>query len=182
MKPEANSAMLRQSVMSPPILYISTGVQLHANKPAMASQISQARARSRKGARGTRMLASSRACSGASAVTDIPTPVAGKRGPNAAVRAQSLRFPARPFSLQSGDALAELVEFLLQLGELGGLVGLRQAGVGFHLGERLVDLHLPNGQELIVVGLLEGSPLQPGQDLPFAFVAAAITEDEVGDL
>src|SRR5262245_27869524 len=150
MKPEANSAMLRQSVTSPPILYISTGVQLHANKAAMASQISQARARSRRGARGTRMLASSPTCCGASAVTGMPTPMTGNAGRTARPAFKAQAFPSR--SLQCRDAFAELVEFPLQLAELGGLIGLRQTGIGFHLGQRLVDLHLSNGQELIVVG------------------------------
>src|SRR5215510_5649375 len=157
MKPAANSVMLRQSVIRPPILYISTGVQLHASRAAMPSQIVQPRARCHSGARGTSMLATSPAACDVCAPTDMASFLfAG--GASAACGLRLSRCAAAAL-LQGGDLPAELVELLLQLGNLGLLVGFGDAGVRLQLCQRLVHFHLSDRQQLVVVGLLEGRPL-----------------------
>ena len=58
-KPAANSAMLRQSVKSEPILRISLGPQLQARKAAIVSHSIHVCARARSGFWGTAMRESS---------------------------------------------------------------------------------------------------------------------------
>src|SRR5215813_2258306 len=71
MKPEAKSAMLRQSVTRPTILYISTGDQLHASRTATASHTDQLRTRLSSGGLGTGTSSRPPASDGLCVATDI---------------------------------------------------------------------------------------------------------------